>query len=456
MKLDRRTKRNVRIQSTLFYVLLAIVVVLLAQLSAKNTLHADWTANSRHSLSQTTKQFLKQNDLAINLRVFISPASEYKPTLESLLDRYQRYNDKLVISYIDPDFSPELVRQFNIQQQGEMVISHREKQQRVYDLSEQSLTNALIAVSRQKEQWLVFIEGHGERSPLHQANFNLSIWGDNLQQKGFKLQSLNLIEQAHIPDNTAVLIIASPEKPWLAGEVERVKEYINKGGHLLWLSEPDSSQNLLSLAESLGLEFLPGTVVDPNTELLGINDPRFALITDYAQHPVAAATSTVTLFPQSSAIQHKDNDWRYTSLLTTADNVWSDIASNPSDTLLPMLFEFEAGVDIPGPLTIGYLLSKPVSDPETDHEQRIAVIGDGDFLSNSYIGNGANLELGLALINWLAEDDALISIPIKTTLDNQLELSPQQSLYIGLGFLMGLPTILFMIGLAIWWYRRRQ
>ena len=457
MNINPKTRLQLKIQHIIFYVLVIIVVALLAQLSLKTNVRSDWTANSRHSLSEATNDVLNQLDHDVTVQVFISPANEYRPALEALLSRYQRHSDKLKVDYINPDFSPELVRQLNIQQQGEMVISLNEKQQHVFDLSEQSLTNALVTVSRSQQPWLVFIEGHGERSPFDQANFNLSVWGDQLKQKGFKLQSLNLVEQQQIPSNATAVIIASPEHPWLSGEVEILKNYIEHGGNLLWLAEPNKHQHLAVLAEQLGIEFIPGTIIDPNAQLLGITDPQFVLITDYANHPVAAATTGVTLFPQVVAIENNKNDptWHSVPLLTSQANTWSEI--NPVVQYSESFPVFDLGKDAAGPLNLGYLLTaKPKHDKEKDNEQRIAVIGDGDFLSNSYIGNGSNLELGVALMNWLAEDDSLIAIPVKTTIDNQLQLTATQSLFIGLGFLIVIPVLLLSIGLGLWWYRRKQ
>lgn len=455
MNINPKTQLQLKIQNIIFYLLVIIVVALLSQLSIKTDIRTDWTANNRHSLSSTTTDFLTQIDQDVFIQVFISPTHEYRSILVKLLSRYQNYTDKLEVSYINPDFSPELVRQLNIQQQGEMVISLGEKQEHVFDLSEQSLTNALIAVSRQQEQWLVFIEGHGERTPLHTANYNLSVWAEQLKQKGFKLQLLNLVEHSQIPVNTAAVIIASPEREWLAGETDIIKNYIADGGNLLWLTEPDNNQYLSSLAEQLGIEFVPGTVIDPNTEMLGISDPQFILITDYANHPVGAATSGVTIFPHAVALENtiENPDWHYLPLLTTQPNAWSK--TNPIDDQIDQTLTFEVGTDTAGPLSLGYLLTHADND-NNDSEQRIAIIGDGDFLSNTYIGNGSNLELGVGLMNWLAGDDSLISIPVKTTIDNQLELSQMQSLFIGLGFLIILPVFLLSVGFWVWWYRRKQ
>ncbi len=452
MNINSKTQHQLKLQNIIFYILVIVVIVLVAQFSLKTNKHMDWTANNRNSLSNATKQFLSELDKPIIIQAFVSTDNEFKPALATLLNRYLEHNNQLIIDFIDPDFSPDLVRKFKIQQQGEMIVSYNGREQHVFDLSEQSLTNALIAVSRQKQQWLVFTEGHGERTPLNQANFNLSTWGETLKKKGFSLQSLNLIKHSAIPDNTAAIVIASPETPWLEGEMTLIKDYISNGGNLLWLADPNNHHHLSSLAEQLGINFIPGTVIDPNTDLLGISDPRIVLVTDYANHSISQATTSATLFPQATAIeQTTDNNWQYLPLLTTAENTWSD-----SQTSSEMPTEFDNGVDTMGPLNLAYLMTRASQSDEHEKEQRIAVIGDSDFLSNSFIGNASNLELGLALANWLVQDDNLISIPIKTTIDNQLDLSQRQSLVIGLGFLAGLPVFLLSIGLVIWWQRRKR
>jgi gliding motility-associatede transport system auxiliary component len=451
MKISSKTHRLFRVQQIIFYVLLVTAIILLANFSKQHDHQWDWTQNSRHTLSETTIEFLQQLDANIDIQIFVSPNNEYQAEAKKLIDRYQAHSDQLTIQFINPDFSPDLVRQHNIQQQAEMVITKGEKTEHIYDLSEQSLTNALISVSRHQQPWLLFIEGHGERSPLSKANFNLSTWGQHLTQKGFKIQPLNLIEHKQIPHNTAAIVIASPEKPWLTGEIELLKNYINDGGNLLWLSEPDSNQHLSELAEQLDIEFIAGTVMDPNAELLGIDDPQFVLITDFANHPIATATNSVTIFPQAVAMEvsNVESQWQHIALLTSQDNTWSK-----ADLTKPA--EFDINTDTAGPLSLAYLLTRSDTEKTDEKEQRIAVIGDGDFVSNTYIGNAGNLDFAVALVNWLVQEDELITIPVKITLDNQLDLTQTESLIIGLGFFLVIPIILLAIGFMLWWYRRKR
>ena len=86
----------------------------------------------------------------------------------------------------------------------------------------------------------------------------------------------------------------------------------------------------------------------------------------------------------------------------------------------------------------------------------MVVIGDADFISNTYLGNGGNIDLGLNLFNWLNHDDAFITITARTAGDVNLELGKVAQIVIGFGFLFGMPLLLLGSGLAIWWRRRNR
>jgi ABC-type uncharacterized transport system involved in gliding motility auxiliary subunit len=86
----------------------------------------------------------------------------------------------------------------------------------------------------------------------------------------------------------------------------------------------------------------------------------------------------------------------------------------------------------------------------------VIVTGDTDFLSNQFIGNGSNLDLGLDMLNWLSFDDNLISISPRSAIDTRLDLSPNQQMIIAVAFLILLPMVLLGSGLRIWLVRRKR
>ncbi len=218
------------------------------------------------------------------------------------------------------------------------------------DFNEAAVTNALQRLAQSKEQNLVFLEGHGERSPLGQANFDLGQFGQELKRKGVNLALLNLAKTPDIPANTTALVIAGPRANLLPGEVGLIQDYVKKGGNLLWLADPGDQHGLQALAEQLNLTFLPGTVVDASTQLFGIDDPTFALVAEYVHHPITADFKELTLFPVAAALQSgKDADFHATAVLRTLARSWTEIGPLKGD----IRFNADSG-EKEGPLTIGY------------------------------------------------------------------------------------------------------
>jgi ABC-type uncharacterized transport system involved in gliding motility auxiliary subunit len=171
-----------------------------------------------------------------------------------------------------------------------------------------------------------------------------------------------------------------------------------------------------------------------------------ALVPRYPEHPVTSDFELVTLYPHSAALEYTEaGPWKSTALLATLSRSW-----NETGLLQGEIERNQEQGEQAGPLTIGVALER-----ETEaKQQRILVIGDGDFLSNSFLGNSGNLDLGLNIFRWLSGDDQLLNIPARTAPDRNLELSPTASAVISLGFLFALPLLFLAAGLLIWWRRR--
>jgi len=117
---------------------------------------------------------------------------------------------------------------------------------------------------------------------------------------------------------------------------------------------------------------------------------------------------------------------------------------------------FDEGKDAGGPLDIGVAMRRPLDEAGGRREQRVVVLGDGDFVSNAYLGNGGNLELALNVIGWLAGDDTLINIPAKAAPDLDFNLSRAAAGLIAFGALLVLPAGLLGTGAVVWHLRRRR
>ena len=453
--MDSRLRWQIRLQSGLFVVLFLAVVGLLGWLSQLNPISIDLSANQRNSLSAETIRLVKSLQHPVEITIFISPVNENRAVLERLFERYQHQQPLVKFRSLNPDLAPELLRQYDIRSDGEVLIEYQGRSEKISQVSEAKVTNAIQRLVRLGDRWLVFLQGHGERNPYSESNHDFSVFASRLAGHGFTIENLSLTQTNSIPQNTDVLVIASPQVALLPGEIELIQEYIERGGSLLWLADTGQTIDSMELiSDQLTIEFLPGVIVDPNAQLLGLNRIDFALVANYPRHPVTQGIDSLSLFPQAQALEFygDTNTWQQRSFLLSSDASWNETGSISGE-----VFKGDNDDETPGPLDIGMTLSAShEADDATQFEQRIAIVGDADFLSNRYLGNGSNLEIGLNLMNWLSHDDNLISISPRAAPDTLLELSQTQQIIIGLGFLLLLPLSLFGSGLTIWLKRRNR
>ena len=457
MKITPRSQLQSRLVSAIMALLIVALAILLAWLSARYTVEFDWTRNGRHTPSAASKQVLSGMDGPIKITAYSRDEAGLRDAVRKFIHRYQKIKPDIELHFVNPDVAPDEVRNLGLTSYNELVIRYQGRSQNVQPGDEEEFTNALQRLARGAEHWLAFVEGHGERNPLGEANFDLKLWVQQLENRGFKAQPVNLANIQAVPENTKVLIIAGPQVDLLPGEIKLVLDFVDHGGNLLWLADPDVLHGLEGLAENLHIRLDTGTVIDSAGRLIGLDDPTIVIETAslYPPHPATTGFTYTTLFPGvTSVTPDAQSPWRMQPLLTTGDHAWRETGKLEGEV------NFDEGQDVKGPLNIGLTLER---DPEqaqgemtAQRTQRIMVIGDGDFLSNAYVGNSGNQELGIRLVNWLSNDDDFIAIPSRTAPDMQLELSPVTSGIIALGFLIVLPLCLFGTGALIWWHRKKQ
>jgi ABC-type uncharacterized transport system involved in gliding motility auxiliary subunit len=443
-----RTKWQLRIMNLSFVVLFLLAVGLLQWLAREYHLQFDWTQAHRHSLAPASVAVVQRLKDPLKITAFASQRGQTRRQIQDMVGRYQKFKPDIQLEFVDPDTSPERVRAAGVQYDGELVFSYGDARETLSptQFNEEQFTNVLTRLGHRGERWVILLSGHGERSPDGQANFDLSTWAMQLHKRGFKTRTLSLGEHPQIPQNTTVLVIAGPRTRLLAGEVKEIKNYLDHGGNLLWLHDPGPLNGLEPLAESLGIEFQPGVIVDPMSETITGNAAAI-VVAKYGTNPVVRNFSDNTVFPQAGGISlNAPKDWQGSVLIDTRPSSWSETGS------LQGPIQFDKGKDIRGPLDLAVALTHTLDK----HEQRVIVFGDGDFLANSFIANAGNLELGMSLINWLSQDDAYVNIPVKTARDRTLNLSRSAQITIAAVFLVLMPLFMISSGVYIWLRRRKR
>lgn len=400
----------------------------------------DWTGNHRHSLSPASVAAVAAVAGPIAVSVYLPEQHAGRERAKALIARYQRLAARVELRFINPADVPDLMRKEEMRE-GEMVVSASGRQERVRGLSEAAVTDALARLARGEQAWLGFITGHGERSPTRAANFDLADFASGLAPRGIRAREISLIELRAVPDNISALVIASPQTDFLPAEISLIENFIARGGHLLWLLEPDLPPSLQALGTALGLQASTQTLIDPAAEAMGLKDPTLALVLRYEPHLALGQFAATALLPRAAPVIVKvPAGWTAATLFNSGQGSWGESGKVESQVA------FDDGLDAPGPLPLAVALTRG--------QQRVVLVGDGDFLSNTYLGNGGNRELGIRLVEWLSANDALIKVDAVPAPDRELALAPWQIGVIGGGFLLGLPGAFLLNSLCLWWRRR--
>ena len=445
MEMNARTRWYLRLQNIVFVVLVLALLGTVAWLGQQYNLEFDWTANQRNSLTDDSVALLRTLDEPLQITAYVSDDETLRGGIENLVRRYQREKADVTLQFVNPDLAPEQARAAGVRFNGTLLIHYKGRREQLSNVNEATVSEAIARLSRDRETWVVFMTGHGERAIDGRANFDLALLGAELRQQGFRIQTLNLATNP-LPDNTALLVVAGPRNEWLPSEIEVVGKHVERGGNLLWLTDPEGVAPLPQLATLLGVEIKPGVVIDATTQMVGVADPTVAVVAEYPNVEPVAGFRMMTLFPRAAALELAGNAWDAEAILRTTPNSWRETGVL-SGKVIP-----DEG-DEEGPLAIGFAMERTLVD---DRQQRIVVVGDGDFISNAFIGNQGNMDLATNLFNWLGQQDALLNIRVKESPDSVLDLGRTAQLVIGFGFLLLLPAILLAIGIGVFVRRRRR
>ncbi len=429
--------------------LLVVAIALLAALSARYDHAVDLSRNRINSLSSAATHLVGKLEQPLTVNAVVADNPQLRRKIENALAPWLLASSNINLSFTTPeDYAIRSSAPLN--QEGRLEFSYQGQTEKTTTLSDREIIRALQRLIEGRDQWLVFLEGHGEKSPFDTSSNGYSTLRHLLEKRGFHLQGINLLTLPAIPDNTAVLVVAGPQEDLLPGESALVRNYLKKGGNLLLLREPAVLENFDTLLAALAIEPLPGVVINVNDQLrkvLAIRHPAIIPVTEYAPHPVTAGLNGKLLLPIASAFKPiQGSHWQHTILFRSLPESWNEVSD------LQGHVKFDAGEgEQAGPLDLAIAAERILDD----HGQLTAVIGDSDFLNNEYIGFGDNAALAMQLFAWLTEPQLRNEPLALQPPDRQLALSDTALMTLAALLLLGLPLLFLLLALLQWRKQRR-
>jgi ABC-type uncharacterized transport system involved in gliding motility auxiliary subunit len=464
-----RSLRVRRLSNTAFgFVAFAGILVAIALIGQRHPLRVDLSESRKYTLSDQSKKILAGLKGDISIRAFFQEAGRNREQARDLLETYRYQSKKIRYEFIDPDRYPAVAKQYQIRSYGTLVLEGFGKTQTVMTVDEQSITNAIVRLSQEREKVVYFLTGHGERDTTDMGKDGYATAKTAIEKESFKVKSLNLLVEARIPEDAALVVIAGPQKPLLANEIALLRQYLHQRGRVMVLLEPFADGGLRDLLKSCGFLLAADIVVDPMSRVFGAS-PFMPVITQYGLHKITEGFTVASIFPTARSVYTEEKSppgVTLTELALTSPSSWAETESQAAST---KDLKFDESKDRKGPVPLAAIAAMGVETGGTEAQEKrslgkgssggeaqLAVFGDCDFASNTYFNLQGNGDFFLNAISFLEQQEDLVSIQRPKSGAAPLTLSrSQERILFWVGLLL-MPLVVLAAGIAVFQTRRKH
>jgi ABC-type uncharacterized transport system involved in gliding motility auxiliary subunit len=463
------SKRSVKYGANVAFMILIVfgIVILIEAISSRHSFLLDLTRNQRFTLSDQTQKVLKALEKDVNVIAFFSLEQGNREALEDLLKRYANVSSRIKYEFVDPDKNPGRARSYEIKSYGTVVLETAEKQEKTLESSEEALTNALVKVTRKGKKVVYFLKGHGEHDLGNTEKTGYSLVKKAIEDENYEVKDLLLMQQQSVPEDASALILGGPQKDLVPAELDSLKAYIQRGGNVLFMLDPDQAPGMTSFLKEYGIILGDNLIIDTFSRIFGAGYDM-PVASAYQNHPITENFNVATFFPVARSVQVEDPLPEGVTGQTLASSSPQSWAETNKKELQRGSAEFNNESDLQGPVPLAAVVTIDVttknsaekSNGEKDNDRkqkkaRLVVFGDSDFASNAYMGLSGNTDLFLNTVSWLAEEEGLIAIRAKNPEISPLLLTAFQGRFAFILSLILLPLVVVITGVMVYVNRRK-
>ena len=430
-----------KIKNNILKLIISISIIILgAYILSFKFLRFDLTSEGRYTLSNYTKNILKNINDKIYIKVYLegeglpTTLKKYNKEIKEELDEFKVYaNNNLEYEFINPSESTDKEIRFalykNLSDKGIIpietsevtedgktsqkmvfpgaIISYKGKEATVNLLKsavgfapeseenvnnsiqtlEYELTNAIQKLSKSKKPEIAFIEGHGELNEYEVMDIS-SVLSEYYLVKTGKINGT-----PGILDNFKAVIIAKPIKEFSEQDKFVIDQYIMKGGNLMLLAEGCKTNtdslfmlgNTISLAQDLNLNdmlFQYGARINNDLLLDKFSSPIGLTSKGPDEKPIIKRYPWYyfpVLVSENKHVISKYLNYIKTEYVSTIDTVGKN--PNIKKTILLKSSPYTKLEPIPARISFNQINNMPADNEMKLGQKNIAVLLEGKFTS---------------------------------------------------------------------------
>lgn len=488
-KKKEKTKNNKFIQIiknkwlrdyTLTLLLIAIIIVVYVLLNtwidSLNITDIDMTSEKLYTLSQESKDKIK--NVSNETKLLFFGLTDYNTT-KDLAKQYNKVNDKIIYEEItDVTSRPDLVSEYGLENNSNAIVVETNEKKKILtesdlssydyttyeaiDISEEALTNAILDVNLEKKPQIYILKNHTQYSNyLYMAT-------TYLENEANEVDELDLLVKGNVPEDCDVLVITTLKEDITEVEKQMITDYINKGGKILVMQDPNYTgiklNNYQSILDLYGVSVSDGVVFETDNEKTisgwpNIIIPQPSYSSEVTQY---IATDGSITFVNSGKLNFKSDEELESLGVEVEDLVTlGETAFLRTDMSNPSTSKTDSDVDISNEKA-GALITKKIDD---NTDSQLIIYANSIFaldlpiqLNNQYSQYGIalsnNKDLVLNTIAYLTKRTDTITIR-KDAGVVTFTATDQQVINIAI-IIIALPTIIILIGIFVWRHRMRK
>lgn len=477
---SRRWVRSAATQAVLSIALVVVLAGLMHHLAFRHFVRADLSGDPYFRLSDKTLSLLATLSNRVEAVVLFQPGEEMYDAF-TLLKEYEHASPRVHVTRVDPDRDvarvKELARRYPVTE-ANVVIFDCEGRHRIVganDLAdfdraitsnglrrirrsfrgEQAFSSAILEVARAGTPVVYFLAGHGEKTlDSFERGRGLAQVARLLRQENLEARPLLLGEDKGVPEDAAALVIAGPQRPIPQPELDLIGRYLDRNGRAVILLDSQTSSGLEPVLQHWGVRVGDDVVQD------ALRFPSGGLVfSRFGRHTITSRLhdlATVMFLPRSvesvapaAGMAIPADRPRVVRLAMSSDRGWAetDLVTKPA--------KFDPSLDRAGPVCVAAAVERgplPGMDVQI-RPTRLVVFGDSNFIANGGLVSG-NADLFLGALNWVLDREDLIAVAPQPVREVRLNLDTARLQALGWTAMGGIPALVALAGLAVWWRRR--
>lgn len=463
----------------LIAILIAVFILLNSIIKSFDISPIDCTSNKEYSLTDTSKDKIKNISQAINVYLIGYDEEQDKATI-SLIKDYNKENSNISIEVIDANKRPDIIKKYNLSNDSYVIVVEcGEKYKILYaddlysydesyntiDLTEEKITSALLNVTSEKVPNVYFLSGYSDYS----LGYDGAMGGleSYLKNEVLEYHDLDMVVKADIPEDCDTLVIMTPNKDFDELTTNKITEYINRGGKILWLNTSYAIDvnfpNVNKILALYGIDpFEKGYIYEDDDDKIAYQYAS-CIVEDIEETEIGKNLDRVVLLNSTKINCNEANlenlkVEKEDIIKTSEKSYFRKDVSNTSSL---------KDNDEKGGFTVGAKFVKTLSEDENNKENNITstliIFGDNNFVSDMQLSNQIppmlnilnNKDVVLNSIAYLTDQKVDISIRKDSTKQSTFTATVAQEQRI-LIIIFAVPIAVIIAGIVVWQVRRRK